>query len=80
MSNQKNAPTPPFDIFRTETMGVLWLESAATLEDAKARVQELAVRSPGEYLLLNQVTGNKLTIKLDVVDGAPGLNSLRYSI
>jgi hypothetical protein len=41
-------------IFRIETEGVLWLESAATLEGA--------VRSPGEYLLLNQVTGNKLTI------------------
>jgi hypothetical protein len=64
--------TPPFDIFQLETHGMQWLGSAATLEDAKARVQELAVRSPGEYLLLNQKTGNKLVIKLDGVDGAPG--------
>lgn len=63
--------TAPFDIFRAETNGgVLWIESATTLEDAKARVQELAMRSPGEYLLLNQKTGNKLVIRLDGVNGA----------
>jgi hypothetical protein len=63
----------PFDIFLAETGGsVRWLEAAATLEDAKARVQELAVRSPGEYLILSQKTGNKLTIKFDGVDEAPG--------
>jgi hypothetical protein len=46
---------PPFDIFHPETSGsVLWLESTATLADARARVQQIAVRSPGEYLLLNQ--------------------------
>ena len=55
--------TIPFDIFQAETDGcVLWLESAATLEQAKARVQELAVNAPGEYLLLNQETGSKLVI------------------
>ena len=60
----------PFDIFRTETNGgVLWIESAATLQDARARVQELGMRSPGEYLLLNQETGNKLVIRLDGVNG-----------
>jgi hypothetical protein len=49
----------PIDIFRAETNGgVLWTQSAASLEDAKARVQELGMRSPGEYILLNQETGN----------------------
>jgi hypothetical protein len=58
-----------FDIFRTETnSGVLCIESAATLEDAKAGVQELGMRSPGEYLLLNQETGNKLVTRLDGVN------------
>ena len=61
----------PFDIFRTEINGgVLWIESAATLEDAKARVQELGMRSPGEYLLLNQEKGDKLVIRLDGVNGS----------
>jgi hypothetical protein len=61
--------TIPFDIFQAETNGcVLWLESAATIEQAKARVQELAVYAPGEYLLFNQRTGDKLVVKTDNID------------
>ena len=60
--------THVLDIFRLESCGVLWLESAASLECAKARVQELAVRSPGEFLVLDLVTGNKHVIKLDGVE------------
>jgi hypothetical protein len=44
--------THMLDIFRLESCGVLWLGSAASLEFAKARVQELAARSPGEYLVI----------------------------
>jgi hypothetical protein len=51
----------PIDIFRIEHQGVRWLESAATLEDAKARIQQFAERHSGEYLVLNQLTGNKFT-------------------
>jgi hypothetical protein len=58
--------TAPFDIFQTESNGsVRWIGSAETLADAKARIQENSLRSPGEYLLLNQLTGRKLVIKLD---------------
>src|ERR1700720_1755323 len=43
-----------FDIFRIEARdSVRWLESAETLEDASARVQELVLRSPGEYVVLD---------------------------
>jgi hypothetical protein len=48
------------DIFHVEPSGVLWVESAATLEDAKARIQQFAARKPGEYVVLNQLTGDKL--------------------
>lgn len=61
--------THRLDIFRVETSGVLWVGSAATLADAKVRVQELAVLSPVEYLLLDQRTGEKLVIKPNGVDG-----------
>jgi hypothetical protein len=57
--------TAPFDIFAVETGGVHWLGSAETLEGAKARIHELAQRSPGEFVLLNQQTGNKVVIKTD---------------
>ena len=54
MNNQS-----PLDIFRVERQGVLWVESAATLEDAKARIQLVAARDSGTYLVLNQITGDK---------------------
>jgi len=53
----------PFDIFQVDRAGVRWLESADSLDHAKTRIHELAVGSPGEYLLLDHKTGNKLVIK-----------------
>jgi hypothetical protein len=65
--------TPPFDIFRAERNGsVLWIGSAASVAEANARVQELGMRSPGDYVLLNQKTGDKLVCRLDGVNGTPG--------
>jgi hypothetical protein len=58
-----------FDIFRVEANGVRWLEAAANLEEAKSLVQQIANTAPGEFLLLNQHTGDKTLMKLD------GLNS-----
>jgi hypothetical protein len=44
--------------------GVRWiLEAAADLERAKARVKVLAASSPGEYIIANQETGDKISIK-----------------
>ncbi len=55
-----------FDIFQAETTGdVLWLGTAVTIEDAKARAHEFAQSSPGKYLVLNQKTGDKIVIDLD---------------
>jgi hypothetical protein len=47
------------DIFRLDDRGVLWLDAAETLELARSRVQELAVSSPGQYLVVDLATGNK---------------------
>jgi hypothetical protein len=54
---------PPFDIFRVESAGLRWMEVAADLERAKARVKLLAASSPGEYVILNQNTGEKILVK-----------------
>jgi hypothetical protein len=71
--NEGKSRSAAFDIFRAERNGsVLWIESAANSAEAKARVQELGMRSPGDYLLLNQKTGNKLAIRQDSVKGTPG--------
>ena len=55
--------TAPFDIFQTDADGsVLWLETAATVEAAKARVGELVVHAPHTYIILNHQTGDKLVM------------------
>jgi hypothetical protein len=56
--------TLPFDVFRVDANGVRWLRSAATIEDAKAHIAE-AGSTAGEYLLLNQLTGSKVVLKID---------------
>jgi hypothetical protein len=60
------------DVFRVETRGVRWLESAATLECAKVRVKELALESPGEYIVIDQRTGNKYAVRPDGIEELPG--------
>ena len=59
------------DILRVQPDGVLWLESAATLERAQVRVKELALKSPGEYILLDQRSGNKHAMKLASIEELP---------
>jgi hypothetical protein len=54
---------PPFDIFKVESSGLRWMEAAADLERAKTRVKVLAASAPGEYIILNQNTGEKIPIK-----------------
>jgi hypothetical protein len=55
--------TTPFEIFASETEGgVLWRGTAATLEEARARVEKLCVTSPGIYLILDRHSGYKTTI------------------
>ena len=54
----------PFDIFKVEAPGrVLWLEAVQEFEVAKARVRNLMVTSPAEYVIYSQRTGNKVSIK-----------------
>jgi CheY-like chemotaxis protein len=54
---------PRFDIFKVEGGGACWMEAAASLEGAKARVKILATSSPGEYLIADQETGEKISIR-----------------
>lgn len=53
----------PFDIFRVEDGGsLLWRGSAASVDEAKARVLELAKSWPAEYIIINLQSGLKLSI------------------
>lgn len=54
---------PPFRIFKLRTDGSPhFVEEAETLYDAKARVQELAGLWPGEYIIQNEETGERVFI------------------
>jgi hypothetical protein len=61
-----------YDIFLVEDHGVHWLGAAATIEEAEAQVRRLGGQTPGEYILLNQLTGNKTSIKVDCMSAASG--------
>jgi hypothetical protein len=57
-------PLPPFDIFRVAAPdGMLWIEAAANLDIAKARVAVLMLVKPCEYLIFSQRTGHTISIK-----------------
>jgi hypothetical protein len=65
----------PIDIFRVEHQGVLWLESAASLEEAKTRIEEFGKRQSGDYLVVNQLTGNKFTFNTGRPSASPPLTA-----
>jgi hemerythrin superfamily protein len=70
-----------FDIFQIESGGsVRWLETVDSLEEVKARVQELGLLSPREYIILDQQTGNKLVITAPGASDAPAWSLSRLRI
>lgn len=57
---------PPFDIFQRDPGGgLLWRGTAATVEEAKARVREFALSSPGEFLIRSVQSGNNIIVQSD---------------
>ena len=50
------------DVFKIDPGGVLWRGAAESVAAAKARIQELALSSPGEYLILDQNTGQRVRV------------------
>jgi len=57
---------PPFVILTVENGKVTWLEAAADLEGAKARVKELSAFLPSEYIILNLKTGEKISTRPNI--------------
>jgi hypothetical protein len=53
-----------FDIFRADgAVERIWQDSAMTMHDATARVRQLGVSFPGEYLIYSQKTGIEISLK-----------------
>jgi hypothetical protein len=56
----------PYDILRMDELGTpIWIEAVASLEIAKARVSELAQRSPSEYVIFHSAS-SKIVAKIPV--------------
>jgi hypothetical protein len=48
-------PLSPFDILKRHDDGnFIWIEAAQDLQVARARLQELCARAPGEYFVFDQ--------------------------
>ena len=55
---------PPLDIFfKMEDGTYVWKAPAESLAHAQAKIKELAAKSPGEYMIFSQTTGNKVIVK-----------------
>jgi hypothetical protein len=74
-------PLDSFDIFKTDSDGaVLWRGTAEDFIAAKKRIETLALSAPGEYMILNQRTGQRQRMRVllpsklaqaDSPDGGP---------
>jgi hypothetical protein len=50
-----------FDIFKMRGAYV-WKAAAETFEAATSKIEDLAATSPGEYMIVDQTTGNKTIV------------------
>lgn len=54
----------PFDIFKVSPGDhFIWVDAAATFDAAKKRIEQIAYWETGEYVILDQNTGKKMSIK-----------------
>jgi hypothetical protein len=57
----------PLDMFKTDPdSSVLWLGAVTSFVAAKARIENLEGSSPGEYLILDQITGHKVRVVMGI--------------
>jgi hypothetical protein len=54
----------PLDIFKMHDGTYVWMAEAESFEVAKSKVEQLALRAPGEYMIFSHTTQEK-TIILD---------------
>ena len=72
---------PSLDIFKIDPGGrVLWRGAVESFVAAKARIQKLALSSlssPGEYLILDQKTGQRQRVRVMLKDDSIQARSLK---
>jgi len=72
--------TPSFDVFKIDTFGdVLWHCAQESYLKATAYIQGISLSSPGQYLILNQITGDRVMVGhgASTQDDSSGIESRR---
>ena len=55
-----------FDVFRVQTeSGVRWIGTVGSMETAKALIKTESAKQPGDFLVVNLETGERMEIKAD---------------
>ncbi len=55
-----------FDIFRIQVdSGVRWIGSVEDMKGAKALIKDESAKEPGDFLVVNLQTGDRVEIKAD---------------
>jgi hypothetical protein len=63
---------PPLEIFRIDKDGApIWCESASSVEIAKTRIEELAAKTPGQYVVVSLTTGQRRIFGSPGASGSP---------
>ena len=52
----------PLDIFKMHDGTYVWMAEAESFEVAKSKVEQLALRAPGEYMIFSHTTQNRTFI------------------
>jgi hypothetical protein len=65
-NTKRRVPTmnaAPYDILKKDVLGYpIWVEAVEDLRKAGVRIEELALHSPGEYIVFNQQTSQVVTM------------------
>lgn len=65
-----------FDLFCITSEGTEWVATFLNIDVAKSNAELLAVQVPGEYFIVDQVSGNR-AFELRVTDGGSQIGRLR---
>ena len=72
---------PSFDIFKIDLIGdVLWHDAPESLVGARVGIEKLVTFCPGEYLIFDQRTGQRVLVTLPGVSAKPGSRAVFKSI
>lgn len=54
--------TPRYDLFKMDEGSPIWFAAVETLEDVKTQLQQAGVDSGTEWIVLDQLTGDKKVV------------------